>query len=206
MGSFRTAVQSVKIETPVYLSHIAALLVPGRAVQSHTVMSHDLTVAGDLEGWTDEELELLITEGHRALDDQRNRFAQIRATAQIVLPVAVALVVVFGSELREVVHEPTDWVRYMMYAVWLTGTGLVLLSALGAGAVLVVRSAFGSILPTVLSRTSPPIRRDLAKAYAEQVPTGETTCGTRLTVIRDAVMLLVLGALMHLGLWIVQVL
>lgn len=206
MGPFRIAARSVRVEAPVYLSHLAALLVPGRAVRSHTVMSHDLTLVGDLEGWTDEELDLLIAEGQRALDDQRNRFAHIRATAQIVLPVAVALVVVFGSELREVVREPTDLVRYLMYAVWLTGTGLVLLSALGAGAVLVVRSDFGSIIPTTLSRASPPIRRVLARAYAEQVPTGETTCGTRLTVIRDAVMLLVLGAVMHLGLWIVQVL
>lgn len=206
MGSFTEAVRSFKVEAPVFLSHVAALLIPGRAARSHQVMPDALAQAGDVEQWSDDELGLLISEGQRALDDQRNRFAQIRATAQVVLPIAVALVVVFGSELRGVVAEPTHWVRYTMYAAWAVGTGLVLLAALGAAAVLVVRSDFGSILPTALSQESPPVRRVLARAYAEQTPTGETTCGTRLTVIRDAVMLLVFGALVHLGLWLVQVL
>jgi hypothetical protein len=42
---------------------------------------------------------------------------KIRATAQLVLPIAVALVVVFGTELRGIVAEPTGWVRYTMYAL-----------------------------------------------------------------------------------------
>jgi hypothetical protein len=47
-----------------------------------------------------------------------------------VLPIAVALVVVFGTELRGIVAEPTGWVRYTMYAAWIIGTRLVLLAAL----------------------------------------------------------------------------
>ncbi|HWI05014.1 MAG TPA: hypothetical protein VNT52_14480, partial [Acidimicrobiales bacterium] len=72
-------------------------------------------------------------------------------------------------------------------------------------ATLSVRSDFGSIQPTLLSQLQPPLRKQLAKAYAGQVMIGETTLGTRITVIRDSISLLAFGGTLQLALWLINV-
>lgn len=196
---------SFRAEARVYLDHIAALAIPGRRVRPHQVVPSEIATVGDLDGWKDDDLELLIQECRRSLDSQHIRFDRLRATVQVVLPISIAVLVVFGSGLRRIVIEPTDTVRYAMYGVWALGSGLVLLSALGAAATLSVRSDFGSIQPTLLSQLQPPLRKQLAKAYTGQVMVGETTVGTRITVIRDSITLLALGGVLQVGLWLVNV-
>lgn len=194
------------VEGRVYLSHVTSLLLPGRPVKTHKVVPDDLAAVGPLDSWEKEDLELLIEESRRALDGQQSRFDRMRTTAQVVLPLSTALLVILGSGLRQIVDEPTNCTRYVMYGVWSSGTALVLLAALGAAATLSVRSDFGTILPTVVSQLTPPIRQQLARSYAQQVVVGETTIGTRITVIRDAITLLALGGVLHLALWLVRTL
>lgn len=198
------SVSSLKLEAGVYFDHVASLLLPGRRVKEHAVVPEDLGNVGSLEGWSQAELELLVDECRRSLDEQHSRFDRLRTTAQVVLPISIALLVVVGTRLSDVIAEPTDWVRYSLYGGWFIGAGLVLASALGAAATLSVRSDFGSILPTVVSQLDPPVLPKVARAYAEQVATGETTVGTRITVIRDAVTLLALGGVVQLALWLVD--
>jgi hypothetical protein len=181
---------SFKLEATVYVDHIASLVVPGRQVKEHAVIPHNLAAVGELNDWSDDELKLLIEECRRTLDGQHSRFDRLRTTAQVVLPISVALLVAVATRLRHVIAEPTDWLRY----------------ALGAAATLAVRSDFGSILPTVVSQLGPPILPKIARAYAGQVAVGETTIGTRITVIRDAITLLVLGGVVQVLLWLVDVL
>jgi len=196
---------SFHAEARVYLDHIIALAIPGRRVQPHQVVSPEIAAVGELDGWKDDDLDLLIEECRRSLESQHVRFDRLRATAQVVLPISIAVLVVFGSGLRRILSEPTDPVRYSMYTVWAFGSGLVLLSALGAAATLSVRSDFGSIQPTLLSQLQPPLRKQLAKAYAGQVMIGETTLGTRITVIRDSISLLAFGGTLQLALWLINV-
>lgn len=191
------------VEAGVYLDHVVSLLVPGRRVRSHDVVPPDVAQVGDLAGWTEAELDLLIEECRRALDQQHGRFDRMRTTAQVVLPLSTALLVVLGSQLHVLIAEPTTWVRYLMYGLWLLGTVLVLFAGLGAAATLSVRSEFGTVLPTRVSQLTSPVRPKVAHAYAEQVVTGEITLGTRVTVIRDAVTLLAVGGSAHLILWLV---
>jgi hypothetical protein len=197
---------SFREEAPVYASHVWALLWPGRTVQHHSVLPTELATVGDLAGWSDEEVDLLINESRRALDEQHRRFDRIRATAQVLLPTATALFVVLGSELSNVQDEQSVRVRWLMYFVWAIGSGLVLLAALGAAAVMSVRSDFGAVFPTLVSQSPPPIRKEVARAYAKATLAGEITVATRLTVIRDAVTLLALGGVVHVALWLVRVL
>lgn len=192
-------------EARVYMNHVLALFWPGRTVQTHEVASNDATTIGDLNEWKTEDLDLLIAEGRRTFDGQAARFDRIRATAQVLLPTATALLVVLGSELGTISTEPTTWVRWAEYSVWILGTLLVLLGLLGSAAVLTVKSEFGALLPTLISQQTPPIRKDLALAYARQAMRGEVTVATRLTVVRDAVALVAIGGTLHLALWVVRV-
>lgn len=187
------------------MDHVLALFVPGRSVAVHAIATDEVAKVGDLEGWTDAELDVLIEEGRRTFAGQASRFDRIRSTAQILLPTATALLVVLGSELRTVRKVSTEWLRFTEYGVWALGTVLVLLGLLGAASVLTARATFGAMLPTLLSQKSPPIKRVTAREYAGLVVVGEETVATRLTVIRDAVSLVIIGGLMHLALWIVSI-
>jgi len=193
------------LEARVYFDHIVALAIPGRRVRSHQVVPPEMAAVGALDDWQDDDLGLLIEECRRSLDSQQTRFDRLRTTAQVVLPISIAVLVVFGSGLRRIVLEPTNAVRYGMYGAWALGSSLVLLSALGAAATLSIRSDFGSVQPTLLSQLHPPLKKQIAKAYAGQVMVGETTVGTRITVIRDSITLLALGGVLQVGLSIMNV-
>jgi len=190
-------------EAHVYLDHVAALLVPGRKVKSHNVMPPKLAAVGNLSDWSNDDVVLLLDECRRTLDGQHQRFDRLRTTAQVLLPIAIALLVVIGADLRDVMGEPSSWLRYILYAAWGLGMGLVLMSGLGAAATLSVRSDFGTVLPTLVSQLTPPVRPQVARAYAQQIAVGETTVATRITVIRDAVTLLALGGVSYVVLWFV---
>jgi hypothetical protein len=78
---------------------------------------------------------------------------------------------------------------------------MVVLGLAGAAAVLTARSDFGRTDTAQTAETAPPLLRELALAYATSTGTGEETVRTRLTVLRDSVLLLVLGALVYAGAW-----
>lgn len=193
-------------ECSVYLDHVVALIWPGKTVRAHPTGSSPASVVGDLDGWQDADLDLLIEEGRRTFESQAKRFDRVRSTAQVILPTATALLVILGSELNAVTAESTDWVRYLEYGAWVIGTVLVLLGVLGSASVLTVRSPFGMLLPTLISQQDPPIKKELARGYARQTMVGEETVATRLTVTRDAVTLVAIGGTLHLILWFVRVL
>jgi hypothetical protein len=149
---------------------------------------------------------MLIEESHRTLDQQQAQFDRVRTTAQVVLPLAIALLVILGSELPSVMAEPSTRVRYGLYFAWGIGTALVVLAGLGAAATISVRSDFGTVFPPLVSQLPSPILAEVAKAYAGQIAIGERTLGTRITVMRDAVALLAIGGTIHLVVWLVRVL
>ena len=193
---------SFRVEASIYARHVLAVFVPGRRVQTHDVVPEDLARVGDLTGWSDDDMRLLIEECRRTLDQQQVQFDRVRTTAQVVLPLAIALLVVFGSELTGVIKEPSAILRYGSYLAWGIGTMLVVLAGLGAAATLSVRSEFGTVFPPLVSRLSSPILSDVTRAYAGQIATGERTVGTRIAVIRDAVTLLAIGGMIHLVIWV----
>ncbi len=197
---------SFKAEASVYADHVGSLLVPGRKVKTHESVAGPAAETGTLEGWTDDDLQLLLEEGRRTLDRQASGLDRVRGTAQVLLPTATALLVIFGTELQRVQLEPTTWLRWAMYGLWFLGTLLVLLSGLGAAAILSVRGEFGAVLPTLLSQEKTPVLRETARAYAEQMAIGANTVATRITLVRDAVTLFALGGLVYLALWLIRVL
>lgn len=183
----------------LYGSYVWSLVWPGRAVVTMPTVPDEMTKVGDLNGWDDQDKTLLLEEGRRKLDQQAVRFDRIRATAQVLLPLAVALLVVVGASLRRLPGDNLP--PWLAYAAWWTSATLVVLSALGAAALLTAKAVFGVILPTKLSLEQPPILDVLAQEHAEQMAVGERTINDRLTIQRVAVQLLLLGGALHLALW-----
>ncbi len=152
-------------ETVVYVDHVRALFSPGRKVREHEVATGPVVEVGDLAEWTNDDYDLLIEEGRRTFDSQATRFDRVRTTAQVLLPTAIALLAVLGSELRSVASECSGWARAIEYAVWIIGTLFVVFGGLGAASVLTVRSPFGTLLPTLVSQQEPPIKKGVALSY-----------------------------------------
>lgn len=194
--------KDLRAEAAVYASHVIALFRPGRNVRTHDVVPPRASQVGSLTGWSPDDLQLLVEEGRRTLDYQQGQFDRIRTTAQVVLPLSIALLALVAAELTSLIDPLASCPSVLWYVGWSIGTILVLLSGLGAAAVLSVKSGFGTVFPPLLSQCAPPILPILARAIAEEVPTGERTLGTRLTVMRDAVWLLCLGGVIHLIVWI----
>src|SRR4051794_22478212 len=96
-----------RLEATVYVDHIASLVVPGRQVKEHAVVPANLAAVGELNDWADDELKLLIEECRRTLDGQHSRFDRLRTTAQVVLPISVALLLAVATRLSLVIAEPT---------------------------------------------------------------------------------------------------
>jgi hypothetical protein len=193
-------------EAGIYLSHVVALLFPGRKVSQHAVVPTSLPEMGDLTSWSEDDLTLMIEECRLALASQETRFDRVRTTAQVVLPVASVILVVVAGELRVIARGDPVCVRLAWLIPWFFATGCVLLAALGAAAILSVRSDFGMIYPPLLSTLESPIKPQLAHEYVRQISIGEITIGTRITVIRDAIALLSYGGVVYVVLWLFRVL
>ncbi|WP_121247924.1 hypothetical protein [Solirubrobacter pauli] len=173
----------------IYAEHVLGLLAPGREIPSH---SADRVAAASLAGWSPYELFLMIEEGRRELDRQARDFERVQARAQWLYTVAAAVTAAIGTTL--VKGDPTfiHWVLGLV-ALVLLGWGTA-----GAVAIVVVRADFSVIHAPVLSGLARPVDFALAETYAGMMSTGANTVATRVTVLRQAVVLVATGG--YLGL------
>jgi cytochrome c oxidase subunit IV len=181
-------------EVVVYLAHVAALFRPGVRVQPFRI--HPGRV-GSLQGWGDGDFRLLVEEGRRQLDRQRIDLDRIQTRSQLLFTTAGVLIALLVSE-SGVVHRH----GLAVFVLWSLGLVLIVLGLLGAAALTAARGTFGMVDAALLSQEAPPVLRSVARAHAELVAEGENTVGTRLTVFRDAVMLVVVGAAFQAGVWL----
>ncbi|MFI6713286.1 hypothetical protein ACIBF7_43130 [Nonomuraea sp. NPDC050478] len=185
-------------EGGVYLQYVLGLW-PGRRVPVYDV--HRLE-PGDMTGWQESDLTTVIDEGRRQLDRQHSDLEHIRGRAQFLFTTALGLLVVIFASVPSIVASLSLWA----FLIWFVGALGTALGLLGAAAVTVARKDIGWIDTTRLSRQQSPIHRELAAAYARAVRTGENTMATHITVLRDAVFLVVVGAVAHAVAWLSVVL
>jgi hypothetical protein len=186
---------NLKQEARIYLRHVLALFLPGIYVP---VFEAYRIEPSPLDGWQDQDFNLLIDEGRRQLDVQREELERVRARGQFLFTTAGALLaVMLGFGRRVVRHESIT-----LFLLWSFGALLVTLGLLGAASLMTARGEFGAIDTRLLSATRPPVLEDLARAYPEQVGPGENTLATRIAVFRDAATLVVLGAIAQAVTWL----
>jgi hypothetical protein len=186
--------QNTQDEVAMFLRHLWGLLLPG--IDVRVIPSHNNKPIL-LDDWSDEDLPLLVEEGRRQLDRQLARFDRVRTNAQFLFTTALALLIVLAAAAHR-----TDG---LLTIAWGFGLAVVTLGLLGAASVLVVKSDFGAIDTALFTNSSSAPMRELATAYAQQVGVGENTVAARITVYRDAVWLVLLGAIVQLIVWITAV-
>lgn len=180
-------------EPRVYLWHCAAVFLPGVDVP---VFAPPAVFDGDLRAMSNDDLKLIVEEGRRQLDRQQGDLERIRSRGATLVTVGLAEIALLSSGARRA-FSAGGWET----AAWASAAVLVVLGLAGAAAVLTAKSVFGRTDTAMAAGLAPPVLRPLACAYAEQVGYGEETVRTRLTVLRDAVLLLVVGALVYAALW-----
>jgi hypothetical protein len=197
-GAVKQWAHNARLETTMYLRHVRGLLIPGVTV---AIVQTDTLEPESLDGWGDDALRIVVDEGRRQIDRQSERFDRVRSGAQFLFTTALALLVVLGASA----HRVLDHEGVVLRVAWSIGLVAVAGGTLGAAAILTVKAEFGSIHTALLSRSGPEPLRDLAVAYTQQVRAGENTLNARVTVYRDAVWLVLVGALVQLVVWITAV-
>ncbi len=179
-GSIKAFIHGQK----VYALHVLGLLAPGLEIP--VVRAHQVSPQS-LDEWSDEDLGHMIEEGRRQLDRQLSDLTQIRSRAQWLFTVGAAIIVAVAGALGRV--DPTGW----LLALWLFALTLLAYGVAGAAAILTVRADFKTIDTAVLSASDPPVLSALAMSYSRMLGTGENTVATRLTVLWQAVVFIILG-------------
>jgi hypothetical protein len=172
----------------MYLAHLRGLW-PGAKVPCFRMHPSS---PNDIEGWGVEDRQVLIEEGRRQLDAQRDQSEQIRGRAQFLFTTAIGLAAVSFAGRPTVFAAKSD----APLTIWSLGLLLTMLGLFGTASVIVARKEFGSIDASLMTiQYEPPVPPKLAASYSRQVQRGADTVATLLTVYRDAVLLVMLGAL-----------
>lgn len=179
--------------TKMYLQYVWLLFRPG---ETAPVFSSAQIEPGDMAGWSDAELQIMIDEGRRELDALETQLTEIRGRAQAALTIAIALVGVLAGIAGTAHH------RCGSFALWLLGVAGVVLSALGSAAIITVKAETSIIHTAVLSKYDRPVLERLAKDYAAMTRPGQNTVATRLTLLWFAVLTLLLGGGLGFLSWI----
>lgn len=171
----------------IYALHVLGLVRPGRRAPTYLPPSE---ITADLSKWSDDDLDLMIDEGRRQYDAQVDSLEQIRGRAQWLFSTALALATADAALALKVFPHPTCWQLW----TWVLSVVCTSWSGLGAAAVITVTARLAGIATAPLARYAAPIKPQLATDYAEMLDVGEQTINTRLTLYRQAVVWLVLGA------------
>ena len=175
----------------IYAAHIAGLVRQGKAVPVYDAHRNQ---PGSLEAWKEDDLRLMVDEGRRQLDQQLGDLESLRGRAQFLFTVTVALVGALGALADDAYDQACEGV----FVLWCVATLAGAYAGLGAAAVMTVRADFSVIDSARLSTYPSPILARLAGDYSRMLGTGANTVATRLTIFRQAVVWLIVSAILGL--------
>jgi hypothetical protein len=179
-------------EARLYLIYALALLRPG--VRVPTFESPQLFTK-PINHLSADDLKVLVEESRRALDQQETDLERIRSRSVNLLTIGLAEVAAVSALApRAFTHGP------LVVVLWCLGAVLIILALGGAGAVLTARAQMGSVNPRTIA-PSPPLLRAIVIEYLQSLGESEVTVRTRLTVLRDAVLLETVAALLLAAVW-----
>ena len=176
-----------------YFRHCFGVVWPGLEIP---VFEHPTTFSGDLTGAQEGELQLVIEEGRRQLDRQASDLERHRTRAGTLVTVALVEIALLSNGARAALRS-----GWPVTAAWSLSAVLVLLGLAGAVAVLTDKAVLGRSDTQMIASAPSPRLMEAAVSYAQAASLGEPMVAARLTVLRDAVLLLILGALMYAAAW-----
>ncbi len=175
-------------EQTLYLRYVAALLRPGREVP---VFDEPRDPSEKLSSFSNDDRRIVIDEARQQLARQREDVQRNHTRAATLLTVALAELAYAAASGPAIVQA-----HWSVIVLWALSGIAALLALAGAIAVLTVRADYGIIDTAAMTGWSPPLLPRLAREYATAVGPGEATNNARLTVLRDAVFLAVISALL----------
>lgn len=180
-------------EARLYLYYVFAVLRPGIRVPTFSAPTE---FTSSIDGLANDELMLLIEEGRRTLDQQETDLERIRSRSATLLTLGLAEIAALSALApRAFAHGP------VVATLWCLGGATIVLAIGGAAAVLTAQARMGYVDPRNVASTSAPLLPRLAREYLQSLGDGATTVRTRLTVLRDAVLLETIAALLLGGIW-----
>lgn len=179
-----------------YLLHCRALLLPGTKVP---VFCNPRMPDAIPESATGPELDLLIAEASSQLDRQKTGLAEIRSRALGMTTVALTELGLLAATAQRFTVAG-GWPLILWVGCFL----LVVAGLAGMGSVASSRADFGGIdISRLLGKTG-ELHRVYANELVDCIPLGDETLNARVTVFRDALLLMALGAVFYGILWIVM--
>lgn len=177
--------------------HCIAIFRPGTTVP---VFEQPLCLQGELKGVPVEDVGLIIEEGRRQFDRQAAFLEHLRTNAGVLLTLGLAEAAFLANGA-----DASFGSAWYVWVLWLISATSVALGLLGALGVLTAKAVFGSIDTLDLAEATEPRPAELARRYADGCRIGQATNYARITVIRDAVFLLVAGGILYAAAWPFQV-
>lgn len=176
-------------ELRMFLGYALIVFRPGATPPQHPdVESHGSQRApGD---WDVSAYQAYIDEARRNMDSQQADKRDIRARAQVVLTTALVLGAAIAASYAGKPDLCTAW--KLVYLVTAVCTAL---TALASGGIITAQSPIGAPnLGALLDADNESVHRRLADEYAASRQVGAATVAVLVTVLRDCVLTLVVGA------------
>lgn len=151
----------------------------------------------DIAGFTVEQLQVLLDEGRRQLDRQRQDLERVQTRSATAAAIGLAEIALLSNGGATVIRADGFW-----YIPWLLGVICVSLGVAGAVSLLTTRPTVAA--PHVNEIATYPGRDPLYCAtysYIRDVDVGDFTLSARVTILRDVALLLVLGAILYAAIW-----
>jgi hypothetical protein len=175
-------------ELRMFLGYALIVFLPGATPPQHPQPAPEPKPVP--ANWQREEYQAYIDEARLDMERQQTDKRDIRARAQVVLTTAL----VVGGAIAASYADKTDlgtcgkW-AYLLSAIFTT------LAALAAGGIVTAKSAIGGPnLRALLYTETGGVHRRIADEYAATRHDGAATVAVLVTVLRDCVLALLLGA------------
>jgi hypothetical protein len=180
-------------EARVYAYYVLAVFRPGIGVPTFG-QPEDFT--DSLDGLTDDDHNIVVEEGRRQLDRQLADLEKNKSRAATMLTIGLAEVGVLAAGAnRAFAYGPWTGI------VWIVSALLALLALGGAVSLLTSQAVFGRVDTRAIASNPMPLQQQVAIGYAQSVGWGEETIRTRITVLRDGVLLAVASAMLYALIW-----
>ncbi|RFS81394.1 hypothetical protein D0T12_32735 [Actinomadura spongiicola] len=180
-------------EARVYAYYVLAVFRPGLEVPTFG-QPRDFT--DNLNGLTDDDHKVLIEEGRRQLDRQLADLERNKSRAATMLTIGLAEVAVLAAGANRAFAFGL-WTSI----IWIMSAILALLALGGAVSLLTSQAIFGRVDARAVASGPIPLQQQVAIGYAQSVSWGEETIRTRITILRDGVLLAVASAMLYALIW-----
>jgi hypothetical protein len=182
----RRALRSFFREVGLLVGYALVVFRPGALPPRHPHLPPATAVApGD---WSPDERQLYIAEARRDMDLQQADKRDVRTRAQQVFTATLVLAAAIGASFSAAKHGAVGSVLYPLAG------GLTALAGLAAAGVVTARSEIGApSLGNLLSTPAGEVEERLVLEYAATRHVGAATVAVLVTVMRDAVLVLVLA-------------